>query len=284
MLDHGFFRRLGELEPGLVEGDVDDRGRSVLGDQADGIREREKFGTVGELRLLRRDLREPVGHLRSLLLERGALLIELRLLHVEGVELRLLLRIRERCRLDLGSTGGELLLPRVELGRARVELLLPRFRLRARIRELLATIDDLLSLVVQLLLGRERVGDPCHVGEIVRGRDERTDLALLRVGESRPVVGAEDDRAGGPAEVGQLVLEFRDDVSGCRPGDVETRAEALEPDEEAADHDPQDDGPGDDHGPCPAGCERPEAVQQFGHEGFLSRGAQESTVGSDQSA
>ncbi len=221
MLDHGLLRRLGELQPGLIERDVDDRGRSVIGNEPDGVREGEEFGAVVELRLLRGDLRETVGHLGLLLFEGAALLVELRLLRVEGVELRLLLCGREGCGFELRAGRVELLLTGVQLRGARVELLLAGLGLRARIGELPAAVDHLLALIVELLLGRERIGDAGDVGEVARRVDERGDGALLVGRQSRAVRRAEHHRSGSAAEVRELVLKFRDDVAGCRAGDVE---------------------------------------------------------------
>ncbi|MDQ1176880.1 hypothetical protein [Microbacterium sp. SORGH_AS_0421] len=278
------FRRLGELETRLVERDVDDRRRAVLRYQPDGIREAQQLGAVIELGLLSVDLGEAFGQLRLLLLESGALLVDLLLLRLEGGQLPLLLGSGQRRGLHLRLPLVELLLAGLELSPAGVELLLARLRLASSRIEFLPAVGDLLTLVLELLLRAERVGDASHVGQVARRGHQGRDRGPLVVGETRAVIGAEDHGPGGAGEVGKLALKFGDHVSGCRSRNVETRAEPLVPDEEAAHDDAEDHGPGDDHRPRAARRERSEAVQQFSHGDVpLVRCTRGSTVGSDKS-
>lgn len=258
MVDRALLHLFGELEARVDERDVDDGGRTVVGDHAD---------AVGQVEQGRAQL-----HLVGVVVEGDAGLVELCVLgrdlsqlRVHGSDLGIeggelcgsgtgLLRLRARGR-ELRESG-------FELRTAVVELRLGGIQLRATVGDLRLAVGELLRLLFLLLLRVERIDHARDAVEVFCAGGEVGDRLLLLVGERRPVLRAVDDRAGAAGGVRKLVGELIGHGAGCSAGDVEAVAQRAAQGEEGTDAEAEDQHPRHDHRPRLARSERTQTVEQ----------------------
>ena len=248
VLDRAFLDLFGELEARVFERDVDDRGRPVVGHDADAVRQLEQGRA--QVGLLGVGLELRAGVVDGLLLgvELGGLGVQRLDLRIQGGELR----GGGAAGLGLRPSGSQLREPGVELRTSGIELGLPGIQLRAAVGDLPLAVCEFGGLVGLLLLSVEGVDDRGDTGEVFRARREFGDLLPLLLGEGRAVGRLVDDRAGAAGGVGQLLGELVGNRTGGGARDVEAVAQRAAERQERADAEPKDHDPRDDHRPCSA--------------------------------
>ena len=223
VVDRRLLRAFGQLEAGLVEGDVDDRGRSVLGDHADAVGELDERRAQLDLLGLRRRVRR-ARHPSVVLLLVAAPRSARRAAPAAGRAPRAARagarppRPASRAAVSCACAG-------VELRLAGVELRLPGVELRSPVVDLRLRVGELLRAVRLLLLRVERVDHRRDVVEVLGAGRGIRDRLLLLVGEGRAVGRLIDDGCRHAGAVGKLLRELVDDRARGRAGDVEAVAE-----------------------------------------------------------